>query len=165
MKTKTGHYFLDLSKCTPMTNAVINGIENPVLLAQGHRHWQQHLLHPVWHLPPLGSVSSSSVSPANSWDGFILLPFVISLQQKHQTQWTPKLSIFVQCSPFLSGMTSACTNPVLYGFLNESFKKEFKEMYVCAFMENLFNSSEFEQLYIRNLKIKCSRKGCLFQMV
>ena len=23
-------------------------------------------------------------------------------------------------------MTSACTNPVLYGFLNESFKKEFK---------------------------------------
>lgn len=28
----------------------------------------------------------------------------------------------------LIGMTSACTNPVLYGFLNESFKKEFKEM-------------------------------------
>merc|ERR1712181_53123 len=28
----------------------------------------------------------------------------------------------------LLGMTSACTNPVLYGFLNESFKKEFKEM-------------------------------------
>ena len=23
-------------------------------------------------------------------------------------------------------MTSACTNPVLYGFLNESFKREFK---------------------------------------
>ena len=23
-------------------------------------------------------------------------------------------------------MASACTNPVLYGFLNESFKKEFK---------------------------------------
>ena len=23
-------------------------------------------------------------------------------------------------------MTSACTNPLLYGFLNESFKKEFK---------------------------------------
>ena len=32
-------------------------------------------------------------------------------------------------------MTSACTNPVLYGFLNESFKNEFKEMYVCAFLE------------------------------
>ena len=87
MKTKTGHYLLVLFKCTPMTNAVISGIENPVLLTQGHRHWQQHLLHPVWHLPPLGSVSSSSVSSANSWDGFILLPFVISLQQKHQTQW------------------------------------------------------------------------------
>jgi len=28
----------------------------------------------------------------------------------------------------LLGMTSACTNPVLYGFLNESFKNEFKEM-------------------------------------
>ena len=58
-------------------------------------------------------------------------------------------------------MTSACTNPVLYGFLNESFKKEFKEMYVCAFMENLFNSSEFEQLNIKNLKIK--GKGVYFR--
>ena len=36
----------------------------------------------------------------------------------------------------LTGMTSACTNPVLYGFLNESFKKEFKEMYVCAIVDN-----------------------------
>ena len=26
----------------------------------------------------------------------------------------------------LLGMTSACLNPVLYGFLNESYKKEFK---------------------------------------
>ena len=25
-------------------------------------------------------------------------------------------------------MASACTNPVLYGFLNESFKKEFKNI-------------------------------------
>ena len=24
---------------------------------------------------------------------------------------------------------SACTNPILYGFLNENFKKEFKEMF------------------------------------
>ena len=34
-------------------------------------------------------------------------------------------------------------------------------MYVCAFMENLFNSSEFEQLYIKNLKIK--GKGVYFR--
>jgi hypothetical protein len=27
-------------------------------------------------------------------------------------------------------MTSACLNPVLYGFLNESYKKEFKAMWV-----------------------------------
>ena len=27
------------------------------------------------------------------------------------------------------GMMSACTNPILYGFLNENFKKEFKEMF------------------------------------
>ena len=28
-------------------------------------------------------------------------------------------------------MTSACTNPVLYGFLNENFKKEFKNILNC----------------------------------
>ena len=27
------------------------------------------------------------------------------------------------------GMMSACTNPILYGFLNENFKKEFKAMF------------------------------------
>ena len=28
-------------------------------------------------------------------------------------------------------MTSACTNPVLYGFLNENFKMEFKKILKC----------------------------------
>jgi len=36
-------------------------------------------------------------------------------------------TLFATCH--LLGMTSACTNPVLYGFLNESFKKEFHEMW------------------------------------
>ena len=47
-----------------------------------------------------------------------------------------------------SGMTSACTNPILYGFLNESFKNEFKEMYVCAFLETV----AFLNLFYGNLK-------------
>ena len=34
-------------------------------------------------------------------------------------------------------MASACTNPLLYGFLNESFKKEFEEMYAFAFIKNV----------------------------
>jgi len=36
-------------------------------------------------------------------------------------------TMFASCHLF--GMTSACTNPVLYGFLNENFKKEFKAMF------------------------------------
>ena len=123
--------------------------------------------------------SSPCLAPATSWVGIIvigiicqLLGWIHSLAICHlpatKTPNSMNTKTFNFCSmqsPFLSGMTSACTNPVLYGFLNESFKKEFKEMYVCAFMENLFNSTEFEQLYIRNLKIKCSRKRCSFQMV
>ena len=27
-------------------------------------------------------------------------------------------------------MMSACTNPILYGFLNENFKKEFNAMFI-----------------------------------
>ena len=27
-------------------------------------------------------------------------------------------------------MLSACTNPILYGFLNENFKKEFNAMFI-----------------------------------
>jgi len=36
-------------------------------------------------------------------------------------------TMFASCH--LVGMASACTNPILYGFLNENFKKEFKLMF------------------------------------
>ena len=29
----------------------------------------------------------------------------------------------------VAGMLSACANPIIYGFLNENFKAEFKELY------------------------------------
>ena len=35
--------------------------------------------------------------------------------------------IFAVCHA--TGMLSACANPIIYGFLNENFKTEFKEIY------------------------------------
>ena len=163
MKTKTGHYLLDLFKCTPMTNAVKHGIENPVLLTQGHRHWQQHLLHPVWHLPPLGSVSSSSlpsVSSANSWDGFILLPFVISLQQKHQTQWNFQF-LFNAVLSYQEWLAPAQTQ----FFTDSSMRASRRSLRRCMYVPLWRTFLTVVNLNIRNLKIKCSRKRCLFQMV
>ena len=40
-----------------------------------------------------------------------------------------------------SGMASACANPILYGFLNENFKKEFKGMFQTI-SHNVFVRSE-----------------------
>lgn len=37
------------------------------------------------------------------------------------------LGIFILCH--LIGMSSAAINPILYGYLNESFRKEFKEIF------------------------------------
>ena len=44
-----------------------------------------------------------------------------------------------------AGMTSACMNPVLYGFLNGNFKKEFEEMDVCA----ILNRKEVKMLCMK----------------
>lgn len=32
----------------------------------------------------------------------------------------------------LTGMSSACSNPLLYGWLNENFRKEFREIWCCV---------------------------------
>ncbi|CAG0917196.1 unnamed protein product [Notodromas monacha] len=41
-----------------------------------------------------------------------------------------KFTIFALCH--MTGMISACINPILYGYLNENFRKEFHEMYVSC---------------------------------
>eukprot|EP00090_Calanus_glacialis_P028679 TRINITY_DN46023_c0_g1_i1.p1 TRINITY_DN46023_c0_g1~~TRINITY_DN46023_c0_g1_i1.p1 ORF type:complete len:273 (+),score=65.66 TRINITY_DN46023_c0_g1_i1:62-820(+) len=48
-------------------------------------------------------------------------------------------TMFASCHLF--GMTSACTNPILYGFLNENFKKEFKQMFKTIYV-NIWPSRE-----------------------
>lgn len=40
------------------------------------------------------------------------------------------LIVFALCH--MVGMSSACSNPLLYGWLNESFRKEFKELFSCC---------------------------------
>ncbi|GIX73185.1 neuropeptide F receptor [Caerostris darwini] len=39
--------------------------------------------------------------------------------------------VFACCH--MAGMSSACSNPLLYGWLNENFKKEFKEIFATCF--------------------------------
>merc|ERR1719495_405927 len=48
-------------------------------------------------------------------------------------------TMFASCHLF--GMASACANPILYGFLNENFKKEFQGMFQTI-SHNVFVRSE-----------------------
>ena len=45
-------------------------------------------------------------------------------------KWLPLQSSTPLTNYEISGMLSACTNPILYGFLNENFKKEFNAMFI-----------------------------------
>ncbi len=45
------------------------------------------------------------------------------------------LGLFICCH--LLGMSSACINPVLYGYLNDNFRREFKEIFGLLFLSRL----------------------------
>lgn len=60
------------------------------------------------------------------------------------------LVIYAICH--MMGMSSACSNPVLYGWLNENFKKEFREI---LYLDRACNSA-VNQRSIVNTKYSCN---------
>ncbi|KAF8784902.1 Neuropeptide F receptor like protein [Argiope bruennichi] len=55
----------------------------------------------------------------------------VCLQGEHERENATFRIVFACCH--MAGMSSACSNPLLYGWLNENFKKEFKEIFAKCF--------------------------------
>lgn len=58
----------------------------------------------------------------------------------------------------MMGMSSACSNPVLYGWLNENFWKEFKDI-MCISRSSSNNSVECRRVPSRKQSKKLLGKG------
>lgn len=58
----------------------------------------------------------------------------------------------------MMGMSSACSNPVLYGWLNENFWKEFKDI-MCLNSNNHEEGADAHRLSTRKTSKKVSNKG------
>ncbi|XP_046382332.1 neuropeptide F receptor, partial [Ischnura elegans] len=59
----------------------------------------------------------------------------------------------------MAGMSSACSNPLLYGWLNDNFRKEFKEILSCLCPCNLERLCPTEEIRLRMHTLQSSMRG------
>ena len=58
--------------------------------------------------------------------------------------------IKIYCGVHLIGLSSTCTNPVLYAFFNENLRKEFEFMAECIFPRVFFRATSVNRQSQRN---------------
>lgn len=61
-----------------------------------------------------------------SWLPLNVFNLVADLSSSKEFNTQPMMVVYAVCH--MMGMSSACTNPVLYGWLNDNFWKEFKDI-------------------------------------
>lgn len=74
-------------------------------------------------LTTIAAIFAISWIPLNAYNLYV----DFSMSQEALTERL--IVIYAVCH--MVGMSSACSNPVLYGFLNENFRNEFKEIFNC----------------------------------
>jgi neuropeptide Y receptor len=82
-----------------------------------------------------------------SWLPLNLFNLIADLSNSQNFSSQPMMICYAVCH--MMGMSSACSNPVLYGCLNENFWKEFKDI-LCISSEKNDNLGESQKLSIRN---------------
>ena len=60
-------------------------------------------------------------------------------------QSNPELMINIYCATHLIGMTSTCTNPILYAFFNENLRREFEFLAEFVLPNALYRSQNTSQ--------------------
>ncbi len=64
-----------------------------------------------------------------SWLPLNLFTFVMALSPKFLRPVIEGMETVIYALLHLCGLSNACINPVLYGYLNENFRKEYKNIY------------------------------------
>ena len=62
----------------------------------------------------------------------------------------------------LVGVSSSCSNPILYGFLNDNFIREFSKLHPG--LEKVFNPKESTLVKNDSLHLQIAVLGCNIQM-
>ena len=65
-------------------------------------------------------------------------------------QSNPELMINIYCATHLIGMTSTCTNPILYAFFNENLRREFEFLAEFILPNALYRSQNTSQRSIKS---------------
>lgn len=88
-----------------------------------------------------------------SWLPLNLYNVVVDLHNPFGEDTESMLVVYAVCH--MAGMSSACSNPLLYGWLNDNFRKEFLEIFgkVCPFCPAVANAAS------RMNSLKTSRIG------
>ncbi|XP_063601911.1 neuropeptide F receptor-like, partial [Penaeus indicus] len=76
-----------------------------------------------------------------SWLPLNLYNVVVDLHNPFGEDTESMLIVYSVCH--MAGMSSACSNPLLYGWLNDNFRKEFLEIFalLCPFCPSIVNAS------------------------
>lgn len=76
-----------------------------------------------------------------SWLPLNLYNVVVDLHNPFGDDTESMLIVYSVCH--MAGMSSACSNPLLYGWLNDNFRKEFLEIFalLCPFCPSIANAS------------------------
>ena len=65
-------------------------------------------------------------------------------------QSNPELMINIYCATHLIGMTSTCTNPILYAFFNENLRREFEFLAEFVLPNALYRSQNTSQRSVKS---------------
>lgn len=81
-----------------------------------------------------------------SWLPLNLYNVIVDLHNPFGEDMETMLIVYSVCH--MAGMSSACSNPLLYGWLNDNFRKEFLEIFdtVCPFCPAVSNASRINSL-------------------
>ncbi|KAG8231811.1 hypothetical protein J437_LFUL012640 [Ladona fulva] len=89
-----------------------------------------------------------------SWLPLNIYNLVVDLWNPFGEDRQTMMVIYAVCH--MAGMSSACSNPLLYGWLNDNFRKEFKEIMACLFPCRCARFCTTEGIRIRMQDIRSS---------